>query len=133
MTNEKRKILMVDDDTLMLSAMKRLLEDTGRYEVRTISKPENARAAAREFMPNLIVLDVIMPAMDGGDVATALKEDQRLKDIPVLFLTSMVSKDQVKKQDGVIAGHPFVAKPAPLPELIKRIEECLDAGSTRTQ
>jgi CheY-like chemotaxis protein len=130
MQTVKRRILMVDDDVMLLSAMKRYLDGTGRFEVRTEHTSPKAKAAVAEFHPELIILDVIMPNMDGGDVATMLRDDPRTRDIPVIFLTSMVSQEQVQAQNGLIAGHPFVAKPAKMKELLQRIDDCLDARKT---
>jgi CheY-like chemotaxis protein len=127
MTDAVHRILMVDDDELMLFAVKRFLEGTGHYVVRTESKSPQARRAAREFKPHLILLDVVMPTYDGGDVATFFSQDPELKSIPILFLTSMVTPDQVEQHDGAIAGHPFVAKPAGMKEILRRIESTLAA------
>lgn len=116
---------------MLLSAMKRFLEGTGRFDVRTEHTSPKAKTAVAEFHPELIILDVIMPNMDGGDVATMLRDDPHTRSIPVIFLTSMVSKEQVREQNGLIAGHPFVAKPANMKELLLRIEGCLDADPAR--
>lgn len=125
MTDTPHKILMVDDDELMLFAVKRFLEGTGRFTVRTENDSSKARRAAREFQPELILLDVVMPTFDGGDVATFFKQDPELNRIPILFLTSMVTPDQVEQHEGSIAGHPFVAKPAGMKEILRRIEAML--------
>jgi len=113
---------MVDDDELMLSAVKRYFEGTGRFLVQTEKNSTRARAAARDFKPELILLDVVMPTYDGGDVANFLGQDSETRDIPILFLTSMVTKEQVESGDGTIAGHPFVAKPAGVREILRRVE-----------
>lgn len=123
----KRRVLMVDDDELMLSAVKRYLEGTGRFLVRTEQNSTKARAVAHEFKPELILLDVNMPTYDGGDVANFLGQDPATRDIPILFLTSMVTPEQVEQHDGTIAGHPFVAKPAGVKEILRRVEALLDA------
>ncbi|MFH0908070.1 MAG: response regulator [bacterium] len=118
----KRRVLMVDDDELMLSAIKRYFEGTGRFVVRTEQDSTRARATAREFKPELILLDVVMPTYDGGDVANFLGQDPATRDIPILFLTSMVTREQVEAHDGTIAGHPFIAKPAGVKEILRRVE-----------
>ena len=94
----RRRILMVDDDVMLLSAMKRFLEGTGRFDVRTEHTSPKAKTAVAEFHPELIILDVIMPNMDGGDVATMLRDDPHTRSIPVIFLTSMVSQEQSKNR-----------------------------------
>ncbi len=123
----KRRVLMVDDDELMLSAVKRYLEGTGRFLVQTEKNSARARAVARDFKPELILLDVVMPNYDGGDVATFLSQDPETRDIPILFLTSMITPEQVEKHEGTIAGHPFVAKPAGVREILRRVETMLAA------
>ena len=72
MQTPKRRILMVDDDETMLSTMKRYIEGTGRFEVRTQSKSTKLRDALADYAPELIILDLMMPDMDGGDVAAQL-------------------------------------------------------------
>jgi two-component system OmpR family response regulator len=84
---------------------------------------KNAFMAAKEFKPDLILLDVMMPGMDGGDVASELRSDNSLKDIPVVFLTAILKKGEIDSQDGLMGGHPFIAKPVSVEELIKCIEK----------
>jgi DNA-binding response OmpR family regulator len=129
MQTTKRRILMVDDDEMMLSTMKRYIEGTGRFEVRTQSKSTKLRDALSDYSPELIILDLMMPDMDGGDLAAMLKNDARTKDTPVLFFTSSVSKEEIEKSGGTIAGHTFMAKPCEGRELLKKIDQLLAAGS----
>ena len=121
----KQKILLVDDDVLLTNTLKKAIANTGRYEVRAENDPAKALGAAIEFKPDLVVLDVMMPRLDGGDVATKLKDDPRTHATPVLFLTSVVTEEQVKAGEGLVGGHPFVAKSSNVPELLKRIEQVL--------
>jgi CheY-like chemotaxis protein len=72
-----------------------------------------------------------MPNMDGGDVATKLRDDPDTKGIPIIFLTSMVTGEEVKKKDGVIAGDRFVAKPADMKDLLVQIDQAIEAGSAK--
>ena len=126
----KRRILMVDDDEIMLSTMKRYIEGTGRFEVRTQSKSTKLRDALSDYSPELIILDLMMPDMDGGDLAAMLKNDARTKNTPVLFFTSSVSKEEIEKSGGTIAGHTFMAKPCEGRALLKKIDQLLaDATS----
>ena len=128
MQTPKRLILMEDDDETMLSTMKRYIEGTGRFEVRTQSKSTKLRDALADYSPELIILDLMMPDMDGGDVAAQLKNDSRTKNTPVLFFTSSVSKEEIEKSGGTIAGHTFMAKPCEGRELLKKIDQLLAAG-----
>lgn len=120
---EKKKVLIIDDEESFTQMVKLNLEATGRYEVRAENKGSLGLDAVRSFKPDLILLDIIMPDIEGSEVAAALKEDNTTRDIPVVFLTAMVTKEETKAADGVIAGHPFIAKPVNLKELINCIDE----------
>jgi CheY-like chemotaxis protein len=120
---DKKRILLVDDEKSFTTLLKLNLEETGNYEVRIENWPEDAVLAAREFRPNLILLDIIMPRLPGGDVAARIKADPALKDTPIVFLTAAVRKHQVEENDGIICDFPCLAKPAPVEEVIAMIEK----------
>jgi CheY-like chemotaxis protein len=124
----KPRILLVDDEPAFTRVMRTYLEDTGRFEVRMENDPTRVLPAAREFRPHLVLLDVIMPDMDGGEVAAKLKADPGLKDVKVVFLTAIVSKEDVSKHGQVIGGRPFLAKPVDAEALIARVEQELKAA-----
>ena len=108
---KKKRILIVDDEVALTRLMRLSLERTGKYEVRAENDPAVVLAAAMEFRPDLIVLDLIMPGQDGGDVAEALRMHPELKEIPIVFLTASVRKSEIDAQGGVLGGFPFLAKP----------------------
>jgi CheY-like chemotaxis protein len=118
----KKRILVVDDEKSFTTLLKLNLEETGNYEVRVENWAEDAFTAAREFKPDLILLDIIMPRLPGGNVAAQMSEDPVLKDIPIVFLTAAVRRHQVEDHEGVICDHPCLAKPASLEEVIEAIE-----------
>src|SRR2546426_9664701 len=105
-----KRILVVDDETSITHLLKLNLQKTGRYTVRTENQGAKALAAAREFEPDLILLDVMMPDLDGGDVAAQIRGDAALKNIPIVFLTAVVKKEEVQAHAGVIGGFPAIAK-----------------------
>ena len=123
----KKRILIVDDEPPTTRLIRLNLEQTGRYEVREENESVRVIAAAQEFQPDLILLDVIMPNLDGGDVVARLKTDPKLKHVPVVFLTATVRKSEVDTHGGIIGGFPFLAKPATAKELIECIEGLLGA------
>ena len=125
----KRRILIIDDEQGFTRLVKLYLEETGRYEVQAESRGAHGVAAAREFHPDLILLDIIMPDLDGASVAAQLREDAELRDIPVLFLTAMVSREETGAQSRVIGGNPFLAKPQSMEMLIACIEQQLGSIS----
>lgn len=121
----KKRILLIDDEVSFTRLLKLNLEQTGNYEVRVENWAEDALAAAKEFRPDLILLDVLMPRIFGGDVALQIKSDADVKSTPIVFLTAAVRKERVTEHDGVISGYPFLAKPVSIEEVIDCIEKHL--------
>jgi CheY-like chemotaxis protein len=114
----QKKILIVDDEESFTRLLKLNLEAGGAYRVRTENRAPNAVAAAKEFHPDLILLDVMMPEMDGGDIASTLQSDPQMKHIPIVFLTAAVKKDEVRSHGGVVGGFPYLAKPVDVETVI---------------
>jgi CheY-like chemotaxis protein len=119
----KKRILIVDDEKSLTNLLKLNLEETGQYDVRIENWAEDALAAARAFKPDLVLLDIIMPRMPGGNVAAQIDADPQLKDTPIVFLTAAVRKHQVEENEGIISGRPCLAKPATVDEVIAMIEK----------
>jgi CheY-like chemotaxis protein len=121
---EKRRILIVDDDRECTHVVKILLERTGCYLVLEENDGANAHQSAQNFRPDVILLDIMMPETDGGEVAAQIEADPELQGTPIIFLTALVTKPETKT--GLrLQGHPFLAKPINIPELINGIEESL--------
>jgi CheY-like chemotaxis protein len=118
----KKKILFVDDEAKFVRAVKLNLEETGEYEVRTETEGEKTLAAVKEFKPDLIFLDIVMPDVDGGEVAQRIKADETLKGIPIVFLTALAKQEEEKIRDGSIGGH-LLAKPVTTERLIECIKK----------
>jgi CheY-like chemotaxis protein len=111
MAAAKKKILIVDDERSFTGLLRVNLERTGRYETREENDSRKAVDAAREFQPDLVLLDVVMPHMDGGQVLAGIQGDKNLKDVPVIFLTATISKQGLDARGRKIANYPFLAKP----------------------
>ncbi|MBN2120549.1 MAG: response regulator [Candidatus Omnitrophica bacterium] len=122
---DKKKILIIDDEEGFTQVAKFNLEETGDYEVKIENRGSQGLAAAREFKPDLVLLDIIMPDIDGGEVADQIKADSITEDIPIIFLTAAVTGSEVSSRGGLIGGHPFIAKPGSLQELIDCIEKTI--------
>jgi len=120
-----KKLLMVDDDEDLLALLKLKLEKTGRYKVVTTIEGSEAINLARKETPDLVILDIDMPEMDGVDVARTLLEAEDAKDIPILFLSSLVSEEDVDASGGIIAGRHMSSKKGNIQGLINRIESML--------
>jgi CheY-like chemotaxis protein len=101
------------------------LEQTGRFEVREEHRGNNALRAAREFRPDLIFLDVMMPDVGGDEVAEQLKQDPALSGIKYAFLTAIVTKRETGTGAAEISGETFLAKPVKREELLAVVDELL--------
>ncbi|MFC1698726.1 two-component system response regulator [Candidatus Omnitrophota bacterium] len=119
----KKKILIIDDEEAFTKLVKLNLERTEKYQVKTEKQGSRGLAAVKRFKPDLILLDVLMPEVGGGTVFAQIKEDESLKDIPVVFLTAAARKEEVSSRGGAIGGHPFIAKPVSKKKLIACIEQ----------
>ena len=120
---DKKRILVVDDEPNFTHMIKLNLEETGNYEVLTENQGSCVLATARQFKPDMIFLDIIMPDMDGPELLSMLREDAQLKDIPVVFLTALITKDEITEDGSVIAGNAFLAKPVKTEQLIAAIKD----------
>ena len=125
MSTEKKRILVVDDEASITRLLKLNLEQTNAYEVRTENDATAALAAAEEFKPDLILLDVMMPGMDGGELAASFQANATLKSVPIVFLTAAATKGEVYARGGKVGGLPFLAKPVEIAEVIASIKQNL--------
>ena len=118
MKTEKKRILVVDDEPSITRMLKLNLEQTEDYVVTMENAANRALATADEFQPDLIVLDVMMPGVDGGDLASHFQANPKLKGVPIVFLTAAVTREEVSARGGLIGGLPFLAKPVDISEVL---------------
>jgi len=118
---DKKQILIVDDELDVLSVLEKGLTSEG-YSVITASCGKNVMSLTKTRQPDLIVLDLELPDMYGGDIARMLEEDPETKHIPVMFLTGMFPK---KMGSRVIANHVLFEKPYDILKLVTAIEELM--------
>ena len=121
----KKRILIVDDDLTCGRILKTGLEKFGGYEVLVELRAMRAVSAARQFRPDLILLDVCLPDGDGGDVAFLLRSDPQLRNIAIVFLTSIVSEREAQDGSALLGAFHFLAKPIRLERVIASIEKHL--------
>ncbi len=115
------RILIIDNDKNTTHLVKILLEKTGRYMVFEENDGATAHLSARNFRPDLILLDIVMPETDGGEIAAQIRSDPELQNTPIIFLTALVTRAEANT--GLhIDEHPFLAKPIDIQELIRAIE-----------
>ena len=119
---QKKKILIIDDEVAFTEMVKLNLEATGRFVVKIENDPRTALQLAVSFFPDLILLDIIMPDIEGPDVIAMFREDPVLRDVPVIFLTATIRKNEAHEQDGLIGGRSFLAKPCSVNELVSAID-----------
>ena len=133
-TKTKRKKVLVIDDEVPFTRLLRLgLEGTHRFLVEVVNNPCDALSRAERFMPDIILLDVMMPQLDGGDVAARFKDHPILRLVPIVFLTAAVQRDEVPRGNGLIGGLRFLAKPVDLHEVLHCLAECLEIPDAAPQ
>ena len=120
------KLLVVDDEPDAVLILAKTLSARG-YEVTTAGKGQQAIMLAKAAKPDLILLDILMPDMDGTQVAAALQEDPTTRDIPVIFLTCLITK---KTQEIGLRYHDagryvFMSKPYDLDNLLMEINRLI--------
>lgn len=117
------KVLICDDEVQLTKVFKAIIENEG-YECDTVYNGEDAIYKVFENNYDLILLDVQMPGLDGFEVCTAIKKNEKSKDIPVLFLTGL--RDYESRLKGLQVGaNDFISKPVEAPELILRVKNML--------
>ncbi len=121
--DNKKRILIIDDEPTFTHLLKLNLERTGEFEVQEENQGTLGLETAKKFKPDLILLDVIMPDIDGGALAAQIKDDKEVKHTPIVFLTAILPKKEVRLNDGFIAGNEFIAKPVSAEEVVSRIKK----------
>jgi len=122
---QKRRILVVDDEPGITRMLKLNLEQTGDYEVMTENTASKAVMTALMFKPDLILLDVLMPGVDGGELASRFQASTHLGNIPIIFLTAAATKTEVNRMHHTIGGYTTLAKPVNLSEVISYLQRHL--------
>lgn len=129
---EKKRILVVDDKASDSQLVRMCLEQTNQYVVREENDPKKAMATAVEFRPHLILLDVRMPGMDGGELAACILANPSLSAVPIVFLTALVTKSEIAAGNGRSGKYPMLAKPIILRELIACVKQILSPRAQPT-
>jgi two-component system alkaline phosphatase synthesis response regulator PhoP len=121
----KKRILLVDDEPELTLIFKHRLEADGYYEVLAVNDTTGILDVARKFDPDLILLDIMMPIIDGTELAARFRDDPGFARTPILFLTALVMGKEPSLGPYSSAGQTFVPKDIPMDKLIACIEEKL--------
>ena len=126
----KKKILLVDDETSFCALLKLNLERRGPFEVLTTSNPHAVVKLAKENQPDLILLDILMPEMDGMTLAASLKGNKDTEDIPIAFLTALADEEEVRNIKCQTGDKYILSKLGTNEELLISVTEILAAKSS---
>lgn len=118
----RKRVLMVDDEAGFTRMVKITLEKRGPYTVEVVNRPYDALAKALAFKPEIILLDLIMPGMDGGEVASQIESESELRDVPIIFLTATAIRGAASHDGLVSGGYRFLSKPVALEDLVRCME-----------
>ena len=119
---DRKTILIVDDEPDVLKLLGERLTKAG-YHVLRASNGKDAIETASKQSPDLVILDIAMPGMDGSEVATVLRSGETTKDIPILFLTCLFTKQEEKACGHLLGQNFFIAKPYDVQELLSEIDK----------
>jgi len=123
--SEKKRILLIDDDDIELEIAEIILKD--EYHIYKAKSGNEAikHLCSKEFTPNLVLLDILMPQMNGWEVFNRIKAISFLKDVPIIFLTSVNGAEEMKKAFR-LGSADYITKPYNKEDLKSRIKKIID-------
>ena len=121
----KRKVLLVDDDPDLVEMMSKVLEDDGRFEVRIAGNGFDAGMMVKEYRPDLIILDVMLPDINGKEVCQRVRGDSTLEQVKIICISGMVEQDKVADLRAAGADD-FMQKPFQVDKLLERACDLLE-------
>jgi CheY-like chemotaxis protein len=129
---QKKRIALIDDEHDFCFFVSQMLEKTGRFSVSVANDGAEGLTLLRREKPDLVLLDVMMPKVSGPDLADTIVRDQELKDIPLVFVTALVTEEEVGfRLMKEIGGRNFIAKPVENDQLIACIDRMIALRSER--
>jgi len=127
----KRKVLIVDDDEELVELMQDVFQRDGRFDIKTANNGFDAGMLVREFRPDLVVLDVMLPDINGKEVCQRIRCDNTLEAVKIVCISGMVEQDKI--QDLMHAGaDEFVGKPFDVDHLLQLSCKMLELGEVAT-
>jgi excisionase family DNA binding protein len=127
----KRKVLLVDDDVELVELMTKVLEEDGRFEVRVATTGFDAGMMVKEYRPDLIVLDVMLPDINGKEVCHRVRSDPTLEDVRIICISGMIEEDKIQELR-LSGADDFLHKPFDIEDLIEHMCAQLEIESAPT-
>jgi excisionase family DNA binding protein len=125
----KRKILVVDDDLELVELITDVLDKDGRFEVRSVNNGFDAGMMVKEYHPDLLVLDVMLPDINGKEVCQRVRNDPTMDDVKIVCISGMVEQDKI--EDLRTSGaDDFLQKPFEVDQLVDRICQLLEVETS---
>lgn len=121
----KRKALLVDDDEELVEMLRDVLEADGRFEVRIANNGFDAGMMVKEYHPDIIVLDVMLPDINGKEVCQRVRSDSAMDDVKIICISGMVEQDKIADLKASGANE-FLQKPFDVDSLVERMCKHLD-------
>lgn len=121
----KRKVLIVDDDQELVELIVDVLDKDGRFEVRSVNNGFDAGMMVKEYHPDLIVLDVMLPDINGREVCQRVRTDKSMDDVRIICISGMVEEEKIEDLKNAGAND-FLHKPFEVETLIERMCGLLD-------
>ena len=124
----KRKVLIVDDDHELVELISDVLDRDTRFEVRSVNNGFDAGMMVKEYRPDLIVLDIMLPDINGKEVCQRVRSDKTMDDVRIICISGMVEEDKVGELRAAGADD-FMHKPFEIERLMDRMCQLLDIES----
>jgi len=121
----KRKVLLVDDDLELVDTMHKALQEDGRFEVRIASNGFDAGMMVKEYRPDLIILDVMLPDINGKEVCHRVRADPSMEEVRIICISGMIEDEKIQELKLAGADH-FIPKPFDVDALIEQMCAQLD-------
>jgi excisionase family DNA binding protein len=121
----KRKVLLVDDDEELVELITDMLKNDGRFEVRVAGNGFAAGMIVKEYRPDLVVLDVMLPDINGRDVCQLIRSDPTLEGVRIICISGMVEEDKIEELK-MSGADEFLHKPFDVDDLVERMCQQLD-------
>ncbi|MFG0285308.1 MAG: response regulator [Phycisphaerales bacterium JB039] len=124
----RKRVLVVDDDEKILEVFRDMLQRDGRFEFETASSGYDAGMLTEQFRPHLIILDYMLPDINGNVVCKRLKESPETRDIKIIFVSGVINEHEIKSLLDA-GGDAFLKKPFNIQELLGKMTELLGLGA----